>query len=100
LEHLLEPVSVLASLRETLCDGGLIVVTVPSIHAWEPVEDLARSLHTEHLQLPIHLFHHSSKSLSDFLKAAGFEVLEVKLLRPHGYLSAVARRRDLDRENV
>jgi len=92
LEHLPAPIETLGALRGKLRPGAHMVLTVPSIHAWEPVEALAESAHLDHLQLPIHLWHHSVRSLSDFLAAAGLEAIEVRRLRPYGYLSALARR--------
>lgn len=92
LEHLPAPIETLAALRGKLRPGAHLVLTVPSIHAWEPVEGLAESAHLDHLQLPIHLWHHSMRSLGDFLSAAELEVIEVRRLRPSGYLSALARR--------
>ncbi len=91
-EHLPEPMATLRELRDLLRPEGFLVLTVPSIHAWEPVEALVTSPHTDHLQLPIHLWHHSERSLGDFLSAAGFEGIAVRRLRPFSYLSAVALR--------
>ncbi len=91
-EHLPQPAETLPELFGLVEPGGFLVLTVPSIHAWEPVEALASSPHTDHLQLPIHLWHHSEQSLGDFLAAGGFEGIKVRRLRPYSYLSAVARR--------
>jgi SAM-dependent methyltransferase len=91
-EHLPEPIETLRELFALLQPGGFLVLTIPSIHAWEPVEALATSPHTGYLQLPIHLWHHSERSLGEFLRAAGFEQIAVRRLRPYSYLSAVARR--------
>lgn len=91
LEHLPAPIDTLSALREKLRPGGLLVLTVPSIHAWEPVDQLAVSPHLDHLQLPIHLWHHSIRSIQDFLSAAGLDVVAVRRLRPFSYLSALAR---------
>lgn len=92
LEHLPAPMRTLAWLSEKLRPGGLMVVTVPSIHAWEPIETLADSSQLAYLQLPIHLWHHSNQSLRNFLAAAGLDVVAVRYLRPYGYLSSVARK--------
>jgi SAM-dependent methyltransferase len=92
LEHLPAPIDTLSALRKKLRPGGLLVVTVPSIHAWEPVEKLANSPYLDHLQLPIHLWHHSMRSLRDFLSAAGLDVVAVRRLRPFSYLTALARK--------
>ncbi len=95
-EHLPDPAATLRDLRSFLRPGGFLVLTVPSIYPWEPVEALAASPHADHLQLPIHLWHHSERSLSDFLQAAGLERIVVRRLRPYSYLSAVARRPSTD----
>jgi SAM-dependent methyltransferase len=92
LEHLPLPVETLSALAEKLQPGGLMVLTVPSIHAWEPVERLADSPHLDHLQLPIHLWHHSTRSLEGFISGAGLDVVDVRRLRPFLYLSALARK--------
>jgi SAM-dependent methyltransferase len=92
LEHLPAPLETLCALREKLRPGGCLVATVPSIHAWEPVERLSGSPHLDHLQLPIHLWHHSIRSIRDFLAAADLNAIEVRCLRPFSYLSAVSRR--------
>jgi SAM-dependent methyltransferase len=91
LEHLPGPVDTLRALRGKLRRGGFLVLTVPSIHAWEPLDRLAQSPHLDHLQLPMHLWHHSRRSLRDFVAAAGFDAIRVRQLRPFNYLSACAR---------
>jgi SAM-dependent methyltransferase len=92
-EHLPEPQDLLGVIHEALRPDGLLVMTMPSIHAWEPVEQLAESQHLDYLQLPIHLFHHSQQSMRSFLGNAGFEVLEIRVLKPYRYLSVAARKR-------
>ncbi|HEV7670177.1 MAG TPA: class I SAM-dependent methyltransferase [Thermoanaerobaculia bacterium] len=92
LEHLPEPIATLRGLLDLLSPGGFLVLTVPSIHAWEPIETLAASPYTGHLTLPIHLWVYSERSLADSLAAAGFEKVVVRRLRQYGHLSAVARR--------
>lgn len=97
VEHLPAPIDTLGALKEKLRPGGILVLTVPSIHAWEPIESLADSPHIDHLQLPIHLWHHSARSIMDFLAAANLVPLAVRRLRPFQYLSALAQRALTDR---
>jgi SAM-dependent methyltransferase len=91
-EHLDSPLESLARLYRTLLPGGLLVMTMPSIHAWEPVDELHRSPHLAYLQLPVHLFHHSIASATAFVSTAGFELLHASLLAPHRFLSIAARK--------
>jgi GT2 family glycosyltransferase/SAM-dependent methyltransferase len=91
-EHLPDPAAELARLYRLLAPGGMLAMVMPSIAAWEPLGELPRSTQLDHLQLPMHLFHHSPSSLRAFLVAAGFEVLGLRLLPPHRYLSVAARR--------
>lgn len=92
LEHLPDPIETLTTLRNKLKPGGFLVLTVPSIHAWEPLDQLAGSPHLDHLQLPIHLWHHSRRSIRDFVTAARLEATDVRYLKPHGYLTALCTR--------
>jgi SAM-dependent methyltransferase len=91
-EHLPDPVASGRTLAGLLKPGGLLVMTLPSIQPYQPVATLKDSPDLPHLQLPLHLWHHSMRSLTDFLSAIGLHVEMVRFLRPHGYLSAAARR--------
>jgi SAM-dependent methyltransferase len=91
-EHLDTPLEFLVHLRRALRPGGLLVMTMPSIHAWEPVEELPASPHLAYLQLPIHLFHHSLRSARAFLTEAGFQVLHADVLAPYRFLTVAAMR--------
>ncbi len=90
-EHLLDPLVELRRIGAILRPGGLLVMTFPSIYSWEPVEDLPASPHLAHLQLPIHLVHHSLDSARGFVEAAGLELAAIRVTRPYPYISLAAR---------
>jgi SAM-dependent methyltransferase len=94
LEHLPQPVPVLADLRRLLSPGGWLVLTIPSILPWRDRSDLDSSPDRAFLQIPMHLAHHSEASLRQLLQEAGFDVVSWKATRVERYLTAVARRVD------
>jgi 2-polyprenyl-3-methyl-5-hydroxy-6-metoxy-1,4-benzoquinol methylase len=51
LEHLPEPLTSLRHMAGMLHPGGLLALTLPAIHAWQPVQTLAGRLFLEYLQL-------------------------------------------------
>jgi SAM-dependent methyltransferase len=73
LEHVADPVSDLRRARETLRDGGIVIVTLPNFGCWQ------RSRFGEHwfnLELPRHRYHFNSHSLRETLTQAGFAHIE------------------------
>jgi SAM-dependent methyltransferase len=92
LEHLPDPAKTLRQIFASLRPGGCLVLTVPSIHAWEPLDSLPGLPHLEYLQLPVHLYLHSTTSLEMFLADPGFETRYVGVLRPYRYLTLAALR--------
>jgi SAM-dependent methyltransferase len=91
-EHLDEPLAVLGSLRRLLRPGGLLLMTFPSIYPWLEVEDLASSPHLDHLQLPIHLAHHSVESATRLVRAAGFDGVATRVTARERFITLMARR--------
>lgn len=91
-EHLPEPMPVLRRLHALLRPGAVLVMTFPSIHPWLKIDKLADSPHRLHLQLPIHVAHHSETSARRLLEAAGFVGLHTRITRGEGFVTALARR--------
>jgi SAM-dependent methyltransferase len=90
LEHIPEPSPLLLRLRELLLPGGYLVMTLPSIYPWLDADDLRQSPHTDHLQIPIHVVHHSRQSLSRTLRDAQFRVVGLRVTRRERFLTVLA----------
>jgi 2-polyprenyl-3-methyl-5-hydroxy-6-metoxy-1,4-benzoquinol methylase len=90
VEHLQSPAATLRRLRELLVPGGWMVLTIPSIHPWLDEPDLANSPNRPHLQLPMHLTHHSRQSIARILNEAGFEVAGLRMTRNESFLTVAA----------
>jgi SAM-dependent methyltransferase len=95
LEHLHDPVGDLLLLRRILRSGGWLVATVPSILPWENLGDLESSPHLPHMQVPVHLVHHSQRSLRRLLDGCGFDLVGMRITRGERFLSVAARSRSL-----
>jgi SAM-dependent methyltransferase len=78
LEHLYEPRTVMAKIREWLKPGGVFYVFVPNIDSAE-----ARVFGTYWcgLELPRHLFHYSPASLRYLAESSGLEVASITTTR-------------------
>lgn len=74
-EHVPDPRSVLAGVREVLVDRGLLLINVPNFAAWDIgyLGDASMGL-----QLPRHLLHFTPATLRDLLRRCGFSVLRVE----------------------
>ncbi len=96
-EHLADPLGVLRSLRRLLRPQGLLVMTFPAIYPWLGVEDLASSPFLDHLQMPIHLAHHSLESSARLLRAAGFEGIVQRITARERFITLMARNPTGDR---
>jgi SAM-dependent methyltransferase len=80
LEHIVDPVAVLATLRGKLAPGGLLLIEVPH-HPANPFE----------LLIADHRSHFTSDSLTRALVAAGYEIVSVATDWIPKELSVVAR---------
>jgi len=90
-EHLADPLGVLRSLFRLLRPRGLLVMTFPTIYPWLRFEDLAACPFLDHLQLPIHLAHHSVESSWKLLRAAGFEEIVSRITSREQFITLMAR---------
>ncbi len=80
LEHLLEPYDVLCKCYKMLVPGGVLVLDSPCINSVVARMSLKNF---PHLDIPRHLYHHTSSSARLLLESAGFDVVKVK---PYGIL--------------
>lgn len=92
-EHLLDPINVITGLKKLLKPSGMLVMTFPSIYPWEPVDKIPASPHIAHMQMPIHLIHHSKESAVAFLEHAGYIVKGVRIVNRWLYITVLAMKR-------
>ena len=92
-EHLADPPAVLREIHRLLEPGGRLVMTFPSVYPWLEVADLAASPDLDHLQLPIHLAHHTLESSTRLVRAAGFEGVVARITRGDRSITLLAHRR-------
>jgi 2-polyprenyl-3-methyl-5-hydroxy-6-metoxy-1,4-benzoquinol methylase len=96
LEHMYDPNTFLAKVRQWLKPGGIYCTRVPNIDCWE-----SRMLGSfwYGLELPRHLFHFSPRALRSVMAALGFEEVQVQtspvsyLERGAGYLYSAGAER-------
>jgi SAM-dependent methyltransferase len=79
LEHVLDPLGVLRTLRGHLAADGELLIEVPNIASFEMLRPARRRVI---LDLPAHLFHFTPKTLESLLAAAGFVVTQIRLTNP------------------
>jgi SAM-dependent methyltransferase len=71
LEHVVSPVDDLATVREALRPGGLVLITVPNFGGWQSRRFRGRWYH---LDLPRHRVHFTRTGLARALERAGLQV--------------------------
>jgi SAM-dependent methyltransferase len=91
-EHLANPLAVLRSIHRVLRPNGLLVMTFPTIYPWLRMKDLTAVV--DHLQLPLHLAHHSVESSRRLLRAAGFAQIVSRITARERFLTLMARKPD------
>ena len=74
IEHLHDPTATLRCVRELLKPGGTLSLCVPNFGCWER-RAFGRFWYA--LQLPTHLQHFTTASLSQLLEVSGFELVEL-----------------------
>jgi 2-polyprenyl-3-methyl-5-hydroxy-6-metoxy-1,4-benzoquinol methylase len=79
LEHVREPLNLLASLRQLLTSNGVLVVTVPNDFSTVQLFALSRGEIDEPfwISIPDHLSYFTHESLSKAITAAGFTIIDV-----------------------
>jgi SAM-dependent methyltransferase len=75
LEHTIDPTEDLRRLHAAMRPGGLVVISVPNFGCWQRRRFGGAWFH---LDVPRHRIHFTADSLSRALRAAGFEVRDVK----------------------
>ncbi len=79
LEHVEDPVAVLAAIRPALMPGGVVYIVVPNVgSAWRSVF----GRHWIHWHVPFHLFHHTDRSLARLCALGGFEIRRLRTVTP------------------
>jgi 2-polyprenyl-3-methyl-5-hydroxy-6-metoxy-1,4-benzoquinol methylase len=89
IEHLADPVRILADHWRILKPGGLLVLDAPNI-AIIGAEDIA-----EEWFIDKHLYHFSSRTLMRMVTAAGFAIVSAPDIDDHENLLIVARKADI-----
>jgi SAM-dependent methyltransferase len=93
LEHLPDPVGVLARTRELLRPGGLLVVAVPN---FESLQARFAGRRWFHLDVPRHYWHFGEKPLRALLEEKGFAIRETSHFcfeqNPYGWIQSLLNR--------
>jgi SAM-dependent methyltransferase len=79
LEHVVDPVGVLRALGSRLAPRGSILIEVPNAASFEMLLPAGRR---KILDLPVHLYHFTPRSLSTVVEASGLRVLRRTLTNP------------------
>lgn len=89
LEHLADPLKTLKQCAKLLKPDGTLVVAVPNMESWQ---SRLTGPFWFHLDVPRHLFHFSSRSLSYALGLAGFDVVGTRFVSiehdPYGWVQS------------
>jgi hypothetical protein len=75
LEHVSTPLSFMKSIRSALCDGGSLVLTTPDVESVGPATP--HGILVPLLSVGYHLVLQSANSLTNLLREAGFDGVEV-----------------------
>jgi len=78
LEHLYEPLQIMAKVREWLKPGGIFYVQVPNV---DGAEARVFGSYWQGLELPRHLFHYSPASLTLLARSAGLKKVSLETRR-------------------
>ena len=93
LEHVPDPVAVLARARQVLRPGGLLVVAVPN---FESLQARFSGRHWFHLDVPRHYHHFGVRVLKRMLAEAGFSIEDISHFsleyNPYGWIQSILNR--------
>jgi 2-polyprenyl-3-methyl-5-hydroxy-6-metoxy-1,4-benzoquinol methylase len=87
LEHVPDPAYAIKRAYELLSPGGIMVIEVPNLKAFDMKWSKQRRL--SNYDLPLHLTHFEPAVLRRKLEATGFKIIDVDLYYPQFLLSAV-----------
>jgi SAM-dependent methyltransferase len=79
LEHVADPIAVLGELADRLDPLGSMLIEVPNASSFEMLRSSRRR---SILDLPVHLYHFTPRTLSAALAAAGLETVRISLTNP------------------
>jgi len=79
LEHVADPVGVLRQLAGLLDPSGSMIIEVPNASSFEMLRPSRRQ---SILDVPVHLYHFTPRTLSEILAAAGLRAARVSLTNP------------------
>lgn len=89
LEHVVDPVTAVRSIRPFVADDGLLFVELPS---WNSAGRFARREHWSSLRPPEHITFFTPSSLAEMVGRCGFEVLNSRGIYPGVNLRQVPRK--------
>lgn len=89
IEHVPDPVALLAALRARLRPGGLLMLSTPNNGHWQALREPER---WEAYRPPSHLIYFDRRTLADALRRAGFEQITITGTMPLPALPSPVRR--------
>jgi SAM-dependent methyltransferase len=101
LEHVTDPLGMLAQCRRLLRPGGVLIVSCPNFASWGAAFG---GSHWFHLDVPRHLFHFSPGSLGAYLRREGWRVERTSFVSwihdPYGWVQTQMNRLGFGRNRL
>jgi 2-polyprenyl-3-methyl-5-hydroxy-6-metoxy-1,4-benzoquinol methylase len=86
LEHLVDPYSVLTSLKSKLTPGGVIVCSIPNVRYWDNLKNLLLRKQWKYMDHGIldqtHLRFFTELSIRDMFDSLGFDIVRIEGITP------------------